>query len=107
MENKQMKKIEFYKAMLPVGTFEKCTGYQFCVGIHELVVHKTQSDGWTVTHKATGVRILTALEETTTRKAAISLIQDDPAMIEKIENGLRRPDMVAAENRMIEFLQGV
>lgn len=102
-----MKKVTFYKAMIPAGKFEKCTGYQFCVGRHEFVAHKTQYDGWTVTHKATGVRILTALQETTTRAAAVELITGDPAMIEKIENGLRRPDMVAAENRMIEFLQGV
>ena len=102
-----MKKVTFYKAMIPAGKFEKCTGYQFCVGRHEMVVHKTQYDGWTVTHKATGVRILTALQEATTRAAAVARITGDPAMIEKIENGLRRPDMIAAENRMIEFLKGV
>ena len=102
-----MKKVTFYKAMSPAGKFEKCTGYQFCVGRHELGVHKTQYDGWTVTHKSTGVRILTALQDAPTRAAAVALITDDPAMIDKIEKGLRRPAMVAAENRMIEFLQGV
>lgn len=102
-----MKKVTFYKAMIPAGKFEKCTGYQFCVGRHEFVVHKTQFDGWTVTHKSTGVRILTALQETPTRAAAVARIANDPTMIEKIENGLRRPDMIAAENRMVEFLKGV
>ena len=102
-----MKKVEFYKAMIPAGKFEKCTGYLFCVGQHELVVHKTTFDGWTVTHKKSGYRILSALQETPTRAAAVAMITEDPAMIEKIEIGLRRPDIIAAENRMIEFLKGV
>jgi hypothetical protein len=62
---------------------------------------------WIVTHRATGIRVLTTLQATTTRAAAVALIANDPAMIEKIENGLRRPDIIAAENRMTEFLKGV
>ena len=98
-----MKKVTFYKAMTPTGTFEKCTGYPFYIGIHEYIAHKTPSGGWTVTHKSTGVRVLTHSQEQTTRRAAIDLITSDPALIAKIETGLRRPDMIAAENRMLDF----
>ena len=102
-----MKKVTFYKAMIPAGTFEKCTGYQFCIGIHEYIVHKTPSDGWTVSHKSTGMRVLTPFQEQTTRRAAVELITRDPALIAKIENSLKQPHIKAAENRLFDFLEGI
>ena len=102
-----MKKVTFYKAMTPTGTFEKCTGYPFCIGIHEYIAHKTPSGGWTVTHKSTGVRVLTHFQEQTTRRAAIDLITSDPALIAKIENRLKDPEIKAAENRLFNYLEGL
>jgi hypothetical protein len=101
-----MKKIEFYKAMLPVGTFEKCTGYQFCVGIHELVVHKSTFDGWIVSHIASGMRVTPGLKEMTTRRAAVDLIVNNPDLIAAMDKGLSRRDVIAAEIRLMEYKEG-
>lgn len=102
-----MKKVEFYKAMIPVGKFEKCTGYAFTAGGIEFIAHKTNCDGWTVSHAATGIRVLTGLQECATRKEAVFYITTYPGMLEAVKKGLNQPRIIEAEKRMNEFLKGV
>lgn len=104
-----MKQVTYYRTKRgPRGiVYERATGYEYAISndkaVARLAIGKTASgDGWTVTHIGSGY-LASPQQYFATRRAAVESIT--PALIDKIIDLLLTPAMVAACDRLTEYLK--
>lgn len=87
--------------------YESARGYEYAISnekaVARLAIGKTaRGDGWTITHIGSGY-LASPAQYFPTRRAAVESIT--PALIDKIIDLLLTPAMVAACDRLTEYLK--